>query len=67
MGVWLDELQQKQVPVPIAISEYGADGILTYQTGSPTRGDYSESYQSLYHEEPPVCLCAGTRDSSAGW
>lgn len=51
MGVWLDELQQKQVPVPIAISEYGADGILTYQTGSPTRGDYSESYQSLYHEE----------------
>lgn len=63
MGKWLDELQRKQVTVPIAISEYGADGILTYQTSSPTRGDYSESYQSLYHEE----MLAIIRDHPRLW
>lgn len=51
MERWLAGLEKKQGSVPMAISEYGADGILTYQSGSPTRGDYSESYQSLYHEQ----------------
>lgn len=48
---WLVKLEQNLGDIPVAISEYGADGILSYQTRFPMKGDYSESYQSLYHEQ----------------
>lgn len=35
---------------PIGFSEYGADANPQYQTPTPEKGDYSESYQALYHE-----------------
>ncbi|MGT2741917.1 glycoside hydrolase family 2 protein [Streptococcus plurextorum] len=34
----------------IGFSEYGADANIAFQSNSPERGDYTESYQSLYHE-----------------
>ena len=35
---------------PIALTEYGADAVLSWQTEKPERGDYTEQYQALYHE-----------------
>ena len=34
----------------IGFSEYGADANPAYQSPSPEKGDYTESYQCLYHE-----------------
>ena len=34
----------------IGLSEYGADANPAYQSGNPERGDWSESYQAVYHE-----------------
>ena len=34
----------------LAVSEYGAEGILTYHSRNPEVKDYSEDYQTLYHE-----------------
>ena len=34
----------------IGLSEYGADANPAYQSANPVRGDWSESYQALYHE-----------------
>ena len=34
----------------IGFSEYGADANPQYQSASPERGDYSETYQCVYHE-----------------
>ena len=35
---------------PMALTEYGADAVLSWQTENPERGDYTEQYQALYHE-----------------
>ncbi|MWK60556.1 glycoside hydrolase family 2 protein, partial [Pseudomonas otitidis] len=34
----------------IGFSEYGADANPAYQTSAPERGDYTETYQCVYHE-----------------
>ena len=34
----------------IGFSEYGADANPAYQSARPERGDWSESYQAIYHE-----------------
>lgn len=34
----------------IGFSEYGADANPQYQSTNPTHGDYSETYQTVYHE-----------------
>ena len=34
----------------IGFSEYGADANPQYQSANPEKGDYSESYQAVYHE-----------------
>lgn len=59
-GWYLGELEQneeffdayhKKFPDrPIGLSEYGADANPQYQSPSPEKGDYTESYQCLYHE-----------------
>lgn len=35
---------------PIGFSEYGADANPQFQSPNPEKGDYTESYQALYHE-----------------
>jgi beta-galactosidase len=35
---------------PIGLAEYGADANPAFQSSKPEKGDYTESYQCLYHE-----------------
>lgn len=48
--VWLDSYHAKYPDRCIGLSEYGAEGIITYQTDEPRCRDYSEAYQAEYHE-----------------
>lgn len=47
---WLDDFHASHPDVAIGLSEYGADANPLYQAASPAKGDYTESYQALYHE-----------------
>lgn len=47
---WLDTFHEKYPAICLGLSEYGAEGILTYQSASPRCRDYSEGYQTAYHE-----------------
>ena len=47
---WLDEFHAKYPSICLGLSEYGAEGIITYQPDVPKCRDYSESYQAEYHE-----------------
>lgn len=48
--VWLDAFHEKYPDRPLGISEYGAEGIITYHNDDPKCRDYSEEYQAMYHE-----------------
>lgn len=47
---FFDEYHTKYPDRCIGFSEYGADANPAYQTSSPERGDYTETYQCVYHE-----------------
>lgn len=47
---WLDEFHSMYPSIPLGISEYGAEGIISYHNDDPKVKDYSEEYQALYHE-----------------
>jgi len=47
---FFDEYHSKYPDRPIGFSEYGADANPRYQSSRPEKGDYSESYQAVYHE-----------------
>lgn len=47
---WFDEFHSSHPDAVIGLSEYGADANPAYQNETPERGDYSETYQALYHE-----------------
>lgn len=47
---WLDDFHAAFPETPIGLAEYGADANPQYQSANPQKGDYSESYQALYHE-----------------
>lgn len=47
---WLDNFHEAHPQICLGLSEYGAEGIITYQPDEPKCRDYSESYQALYHE-----------------
>lgn len=47
---FFDEYHSKYPHRPIGFSEYGADANPRYQNSRPEKGDYSESYQAVYHE-----------------
>ena len=49
-GPWFDDFHKKYPNKPIGISEYGCEA-LDWHTSTPTQGDYTEEYQSFYHEE----------------
>ena len=49
-GPWFDNFHKKYPNKPIGISEYGCEA-LDWHTSTPTQGDYTEEYQSYYHEE----------------
>ena len=47
---WLEKFKAAQPKVPLSISEYGAEAVLGYYSDDPVQGDYSEGYQSRFHE-----------------
>lgn len=47
---WLDTFHAKYPQICLGLSEYGAEGIITYQPDIPQCRDYSERYQAEYHE-----------------
>lgn len=47
---FFDEFHEKYPNRCIGFSEYGADANVQYQSTTPTHGDYSETYQAVYHE-----------------
>ena len=47
---WFDDFHARFPQVVMGLSEYGADANPAYQSGNPRKGDWSESYQALYHE-----------------
>ena len=47
---WLTKWRETAPDKKLCLSEYGAEGIVRYQNSSPVPGDYSESYQAVYHE-----------------
>lgn len=49
-GPWLDDFHRQNPSIPIGLTEYGADAVLRYQTEEPVKGDYTEQYQAMYHE-----------------
>ena len=49
-GPWFDDFHKKYPNKAIGISEYGCEA-LDWHTSNPVQGDYTEEYQSYYHEE----------------
>ncbi|MBR5572607.1 MAG: glycoside hydrolase family 2 protein, partial [Oscillospiraceae bacterium] len=49
-GPWFDKFHAMHPTIPIGCSEYGCEA-LNWHTSKPTQGDYTEEYQSFYHEE----------------
>ena len=47
---FFDSFHAKYPDKVIGFSEYGADANPQYQSGHPEKGDYTESYQCVYHE-----------------
>ncbi|NCC45067.1 MAG: hypothetical protein EOM18_16145, partial [Clostridia bacterium] len=48
---WIEEFHKDNPLVPLGISEYGADANLTFHSERPKVKDYTEEFQSIYHEE----------------
>ena len=49
-GPWFDKFHETFPNIPIGCSEYGCEA-LNWHTSDPFQGDYTEEYQSFYHEE----------------
>ena len=49
-GAFLDSVHAQHPTKPLALTEYGADAFLAWQTMTPHRGDYTEQYQAAYHQ-----------------
>lgn len=47
---FFDDYHEKYPNRCIGFSEYGADANPQYQSANPEKGDYTESYQCVYHE-----------------
>lgn len=48
--IWFDEFRKQHPDRTIGLSEFGADANPEYQTATPKKGDWSETYQAVYHE-----------------
>lgn len=53
---FFDEYHREFPDRVIGFSEYGADANPQFQAENPERGDYSETYQCLYHEHLWECI-----------
>ena len=53
---FFDEYHKKFPDRVMGFSEYGADANPQYQSAHPDKGDYSETYQCVYHEHLLKCI-----------
>ncbi len=53
---FLDEYHAKHPDRVIGFSEYGADANPQFQSPHPEQGDYSETFQCVYHEHLLQCI-----------
>lgn len=51
LGDWMDKFHEENPTVALGISEYGADCNLQFHSDNPKVKDYSEEFQSVYHEK----------------
>jgi beta-galactosidase len=51
MGQWLDEFHRNYPDIPIGLTEYGCEAVVKYHNDDPKSGDYSEEYQTIFHQE----------------
>ncbi len=58
LDTWLDQFHEENKEVAIGISEYGADCNLNFHSSEPKVKDYSEEFQTLYHEETYPIICS---------
>lgn len=47
---FFDKFHEEHPDIVIGLTEYGADSVLRLQSPKPEKGDYTESYQAVYHE-----------------
>lgn len=47
---WFNDFHAAHPDTVIGLSEYGADANPQYQSANPEKGDYTDSYQAVYHE-----------------
>ena len=47
---WFDKFHEEHPDVVIGLTEYGADSTIKLQSPKPEKGDYTESYEAVYHE-----------------
>lgn len=47
---FFDQFHKEHPDTVIGLTEYGADSVITLQSPRPQKGDYTESYQAVYHE-----------------
>lgn len=50
-GPWLDTFHAMNPDRALAMSEYGAENLLTWHSAAPENHDYTEEYASYYHHE----------------
>lgn len=48
---WITKFKELNPNTPLGISEYGCEAVLKYHTDDPKKSDYTEEYQTLYHEK----------------
>lgn len=49
-NAFFDQFHREHPDTVIGLTEYGADSVITLQSPKPEKGDYTESYMSVYHE-----------------
>ncbi len=47
---FMDKFHEENPDIPLGISEYGTEGIISWHTDEPKNQDYTEEYHALYHE-----------------
>lgn len=47
---FFDKFHEEHPNTVIGLTEYGADSVIKLQSPKPVKGDYTESYMSIYHE-----------------
>ena len=50
-GPWFDKFHALNPDIPLGVSEYGAENILSWHSAEPENHDYTEEYANHYHPE----------------